>query len=88
MFGIPGEGIRQHYRILDISMVDVLVVVLVSVLLSRVGIPTLRISHRDPPFVFKHTGFLKIALCLFLIGVVAHRVFCVRTTVDKVLFRD
>jgi len=33
-------------------------------------------------------NFLYILIGLFLLGIVAHRVFCVRTTVDKVLFRD
>lgn len=74
MFGIPGEGIRKYYRILNISMIDVLVVLLIAFLLST--------------FVFKQLGFLKTSLCLFILGIFAHRLFCVRTTVDKALFRD
>lgn len=31
-------------------------------------------------------GFFTALVVLFILGVIAHRVFCVRTTVDKMLF--
>ena len=30
----------------------------------------------------------KVIGILFLIGIIAHRIFCVRTTIDKLLFDD
>ena len=30
----------------------------------------------------------KVIAILFLIGIISHRIFCVRTTVDKLLFDD
>lgn len=36
-------------------------------------------------FLFK-LNFLYTLICLFLLGIVLHRVFCVRTTIDKLLF--
>jgi uncharacterized membrane protein len=37
-------------------------------------------------FFFK-TSFWKTSLVLFLLGIVLHRLFCVRTTLDKLLFQ-
>ena len=31
-------------------------------------------------------NFLYTLICLFLLGIVLHHVFCVRTTIDKLLF--
>jgi len=31
-------------------------------------------------------SFLYTAICLFILGIILHRLFCVRTTVDKILF--
>jgi hypothetical protein len=30
--------------------------------------------------------FLKILILLFILGIILHRLFCVRTTIDKLLF--
>jgi hypothetical protein len=39
-------------------------------------------------FVSKHFNkpFLTVLLILFISGIVIHRLFCVRTTIDKTLF--
>jgi len=70
LFGVPGEGIHQ-FRILDIAVVDVLVVVLLAHFIT----------------VYTKGNFWYILLILFLVGIVAHRLFCVRTTIDKLLFK-
>ena len=36
--------------------------------------------------LFSHWNFWIILLCLFILGVILHRIFCVRTTIDKLLF--
>jgi len=36
--------------------------------------------------VISRRHFWKVLGVLFLVGILAHRVFCVRTTVDKLLF--
>jgi hypothetical protein len=33
------------------------------------------------PFLYSVIGF-------FLLGIISHRLFCVRTTIDKLLFRE
>jgi hypothetical protein len=30
--------------------------------------------------------FIKILILLFILGIISHRLFCVRSTVDKLLF--
>lgn len=58
------------YRILDIAVVDVAATVIVAFVISRV-------------FGFI---FWKSLVVLFIVGVISHKMFCVRTTVDKWIF--
>ena len=60
------------YRIFDIAVVDVAATVVVAYIIARV-------------FGFV---FWKSLVVLFLIGIISHRAFCVRTTVDKWVFGD
>lgn len=57
-------------RVFGIAIVDVISVLFVGWLIS---------------YNFKYNIYLVLAV-LFLLGIVAHRLFCVRTTVDKLLF--
>ena len=58
------------YRIFDIAVVDVVATVFVAFLIARI----LSLS------------FWKSLVALFIIGILSHRAFCVRTTVDKWVF--
>jgi hypothetical protein len=58
------------YRIFDIAVVDVAATVVVAFLISY----------------FSGFVFWKSLVVLFLIGIISHRAFCVRTTVDKWVF--
>lgn len=60
----------HKYRIFNIAIVDVILTVIVAGILS---------------YLFKWRFWLTL-LILFLTGIVAHRIFCVKTTVDKALF--
>ena len=71
MFGAPRTGVH-NYRVFDIAVVDYLLTVVVALAAHRCFVP-----HWNP--------FVVIFLFQML-GVVAHRVFCVRTKVDKMLF--
>ena len=68
-FGKPTEGLHA-YRFMNIAVVDVLMTVIVSFILSNVFA----------------TSFWKVLGSLFILGIVLHRLSCVRTTVDKLLF--
>lgn len=35
---------------------------------------------------YKHARLVPVVVCLFIIGIAMHRLFCVRTTVDRALF--
>jgi len=66
------EGLHS-YRIFDIAIIDVLLSVLVAYIIH---------------YIFPKYKFPVVLLVIFLLGIVAHRLFCVRTTIDKLLFPD
>lgn len=72
IFGKVGKGAHRH-RLLNIAIVDVVATILMAFLLWKFALPSYH--------------FLAILSCLFLLGILAHRLFCVRTTVDKFLFK-
>lgn len=62
----------HKYRIFNIAIVDVLLTFVLALLISR----TFKLNY-------------IIALCgAFALGIVMHRIFGVRTTIDKLLFTD
>jgi hypothetical protein len=58
------------YRIFDIAVVDVTATIVVAYVCSRLF----------------GVVFWKSLVALFIIGILSHRAFCVRTTVDKWVF--
>ena len=71
IFGKVGEGVHS-YRVFNIAIVDVIATIIVAYLLKI--------------FVFPKRSFLKLTIILFLLGIILHRLFCVKTTVDKYIF--
>ena len=57
-------------RILDIAILDVLSLIIVGMLISN--------TFKIP--------LLYTIISLFILGIILHRLFCVRTTVDRLLF--
>jgi hypothetical protein len=70
IFGEVGKGIHS-YRVFDIAIVDVLLTLLLAYLIS---------------IIFPGYSYLLILILLFILGILLHRIFCVRTTVDKMIF--
>lgn len=60
----------HKYRIFNIAIVDVLLTIFVAFIIS----------------FFSKINFFIILILLFIAGIILHRIFCVRTTVDKLLF--
>jgi uncharacterized membrane protein len=60
------------YRVFDIAVVDVAATVVVAYVIARA-------------FGFV---FWKSLVTLFIVGIISHRMFCVRTTVDKWVFAN
>ena len=58
------------YRIFDIAVVDVVATIIAAFLVARVF----------------GVAFWKSLVGLFIAGILSHRAFCVRTTVDKLVF--
>lgn len=73
--GIPSKGAHQ-YKIFNIAIFDVVLTIIVAF-----------IAYYSINKIFGlHISFFIYLLILFIIGIISHRVFCVRTTVDKILF--
>jgi hypothetical protein len=72
IFGKVGEGVHS-YRIANIAIVDVILTILGAYILH---------------IIFPNYTFTMILLVLFILGILLHRIFCVRTTVDKLLFEN
>ena len=60
----------HSFRIFNIAIVDVLLTILAAYIISY----------------FLKTNFLYTLLFMFILGIISHRIFCVRTTIDKLLF--
>ena len=77
MFGTPGTGVHK-YRLLGVAIVDVVGTILVAALVAF-GIS----SYKNRPLL----PIMGISIFLFfLLGIIMHRVFGAKTTVDKLLF--
>lgn len=59
-------------RLLGIAIVDVILTIIGSYIIS---------------YIF-NINFIYVLLSLFILGIFLHRIFCVRTTVDKILFKN
>lgn len=70
IFGKVGKGIHS-IRIFNIAIIDVLLTILGAYLI-HLYIPK--------------SNFLMILLVAFVTGIVLHRLFCVKTTIDNFLF--
>ena len=60
----------HSYRFMNIAMIDVLFTLIFAYIISKM-------TRRK---------FVYVAIVLFILGIILHRLFCVRTTIDKLLF--
>ena len=77
IFGEVNTGIHT-VRIFNIAIFDVLGTIIVGILLQFF---LLRI------FSF-YIDLTLVLVVLFALGILLHRLFCVRTTIDKLLFKE
>ena len=71
LFGKVGEGIHS-YRLLNIAIIDVIFTIAGAYFLQK--------------NFFKKRKYYEILIGLFILGILIHRIFCVRTTIDKIIF--
>jgi hypothetical protein len=60
----------HKYRLFNLALADLIPTIIIGVLIAK---------------YFKWNVW-KTLLVVFVIGIIAHRLFCVRTTIDKFLF--
>ena len=70
VLGKPGEGIHS-IRLFNVAIMDVLFTIIGAYIIHLI----------IPKF-----GFGRVLLVLFLLGVILHHLFCVRTSIDKIIF--
>jgi len=73
--GIPGKGFHEH--ILGIAYLDVIGTIGLSLLLTYLF-----------PYLFPFLKIVPTMIGLFVLGILLHRFFCVRTTLDRLLFTN
>lgn len=69
--GEPKKGLHS-YRVFDIAVLDVLLTFLLAKFIQY--------------YLLEEYDFLLILVCCFALGIILHKVFCVKTTIDKLLF--
>jgi hypothetical protein len=60
----------HSYRFLNIAIVDVIFTIFGGFIISKIF----------------NISFFNTTILLFLLGIILHRLFCVNTTIDKILF--
>jgi hypothetical protein len=68
--GKPGQGIHS-YRIFNIAYVDVIFTIIGAYIIY---------------LFFPKINYFVILISFFILGIILHKMFCVRTTIDKYLF--
>ena len=73
MLGEPNKGSHKaRIPCLNVALVDVVLTVIISWIVARIF----------------NLNFWGVLAFFFVASIIAHRAFCVRTTVDKLLFPD
>lgn len=60
----------HKYRIFNIAIADVILTIILAIIIAYI----------------LNINFFITLIILFLLGILLHRLFCVRTTIDKALF--
>ena len=60
----------HSYRIFNSAIADVVMTIILAYIISY----------------FMKISFIYVLICLFIVGIILHRIFCVQTTLDKLLF--
>lgn len=71
IFGKPNTG-AHSYRLFNIAVVDVIFTTALAFFIQY--------------YITPETNIYEILFLCFVTGIIMHRIFCVRTTIDKLLF--
>jgi len=61
----------RKYRIFNISIIDTIIVIIFGYFFAK----------------YNNLDLKEILILLFTLGIILHNIFCVRTSIDKFLFR-
>lgn len=75
IFGAPDTGLHK-IRIFNIAIFDTMLTIIVALIFYFIM----------NKIFYEKISFWVILLILFIMGILMHRLFCVRTTIDKLLF--
>ena len=73
LFGKIKTGVHQ-YRLFDLAIADSIMTFIGAYFLQKV--------------FFKKNTYWEVLLILFISGIILHRLFCVETTIDKLIFKN
>jgi len=62
----------HSYRLFGVAIMDVIMTIIVAYIISY----------------FSNYSFIYTLVFLFILGIILHRLFCVKTTIDKLLFKS
>jgi RsiW-degrading membrane proteinase PrsW (M82 family) len=82
IFGAPNTGIHS-YRLFNIAIVDVLAVFIIAIVITMIWYRYTKSKSKKNK---KYWVFVITLISLFILGIFAHWLFCVDTTVHKYLF--
>jgi hypothetical protein len=75
IFGEPGKGVHS-IRLFNFAVVDVVSTIILAIVTNFIIYGTKG----------TYTSLLVITITWFIIGILLHKLFCVKTNIDKVIF--
>lgn len=79
IFGEPNKGIHK-YRFLGIASIDLFLTIFIALIVSY-------FIYKKINYNIYQTFFIVFTI-LFLFGIICHRMFCVKTTIDNFIFTN
>jgi hypothetical protein len=79
--GEPGKGVHS-IRIFNIAVVDVLLTIILALVFALFFKYAIKL---EATFTII---FIINLVSLFILGIILHKIFCVRTTIGKLLFKN
>ena len=89
--GEPKKGIHA-IRVYNVAIIDVISTIVGAYIINyMINILNKKSKIKSKDIIRNiyesfNKRFIKILITIFVVGIILHRLFCVRTTIDKLLF--
>jgi Na+-translocating ferredoxin:NAD+ oxidoreductase RnfE subunit len=71
IFGMPNQGVHKlRIPVLDIALVDTVLTIIAAIIISH----------------YTSYNFLTVFIILIIVGIIVHKLFCVRTKLNNLIF--